>query len=124
MDHDYPPAILKKRAEYTQAKKVLKEKKIKFQTPYPAKMRVLYEDGVRLYQSAAEATADMSSRGFPVTVISPTIDPCHRELQRLSAWRSTDDKGAATERDARPQFTEETRQRMMEKLHGFRRQTS
>uniref|UniRef100_A0AAR2LCR7 L1 transposable element RRM domain-containing protein n=1 Tax=Pygocentrus nattereri TaxID=42514 RepID=A0AAR2LCR7_PYGNA len=42
VDHDYPPAVLKKRSEYSEAKKVLKEKKIKFQTPYPARLRVFY----------------------------------------------------------------------------------
>ncbi|CAL9695138.1 unnamed protein product [Knipowitschia caucasica] len=41
VDHDYPPLILKKRTEYNQAKRVLKEHNIKFQTPYPAKMSVL-----------------------------------------------------------------------------------
>lgn len=124
VDHDYPPAILKKRAEYTQAKKVLKEKKIKFQTPYPAKLRVFYEDGTRLYPNAAEATADMSSRGLPVTVISPTIDPYQRELQRLSSWRSTEDHSTAKQRSARSQSTEENRQRMVEKLQEFRRQAA
>ena len=69
VDHDFPPEVLKKCSEYAEAKKVLKEKRIKFQTPYPARMRVFYEDGTRLYQNAAEATRDMASRGFPVTVV-------------------------------------------------------
>lgn len=119
-----PPAILKKRAEYTQAKKTLKEKKIRFQTPFPAKMRVFYEDGVCLYQNAAEATADMSSRGLPVTVITPTSDPLQRELQQLSGWRSSGDRTAATRGSVLSQSSEENRQRIVQKLQGFRRLSS
>lgn len=58
-DHDYPLAILNNRKEYNEAKRVLREKKIRFQTPYPARLRVFYEDGMRLYQTASEATKDM-----------------------------------------------------------------
>lgn len=42
--HHYPPAILKKHAEHSQVKKKLKEEKIKFQTPYPARLRVFYAE--------------------------------------------------------------------------------
>uniref|UniRef100_A0AAV2IUT8 Uncharacterized protein n=1 Tax=Knipowitschia caucasica TaxID=637954 RepID=A0AAV2IUT8_KNICA len=88
VDHDYPPLILKKRTEYNQAKRVLKEHNIKFQTPYPAKLRVFYNEETRLYQSAAEATVDMAARGLPVTVIPSIVDPYQRELQRLSPWQA------------------------------------
>ena len=50
VDHDYPSAVLKRRVVYTEAKKILKERKIKFQTPYPARLRVFYNDGTRLYR--------------------------------------------------------------------------
>lgn len=56
VDHDYPIEVLKKRNEYREAKKILREKRIKFQTPYPYKMRVFYDNGTRLYKDAAEAT--------------------------------------------------------------------
>lgn len=59
-DHDYPTAILNSRKEYNDAKRVLREKRIQFQTPYPAKLRVFYEDGTRLYQTANEVTKDMN----------------------------------------------------------------
>ena len=87
VDHDYPSAILKKRVEYAEAKKILKERKIRFQTPYPARLRVFYNDGTRLYQSAAEATEDMASRGFSVTVIPAPISPDQRETELLSTWQ-------------------------------------
>lgn len=45
VDHDFPLKVLKKCSEYTEAKKVLREKQIMFQTPYPARMHVFYEDG-------------------------------------------------------------------------------
>lgn len=43
VDHDFPSEVLKKRNEYAKAKRVLKEKQIRFQTPCPAKMRIFYE---------------------------------------------------------------------------------
>lgn len=104
VDHDYPAAVLKKRYEYTEAKKILRERKIKFQTPYPAKLRVHYDDGTQTYQNAADATADMVKRGLPVTVITAPIDRDHRELQLLSSWqtagvpRGTSDVDAGAER--------------------------
>ena len=49
-------------------KRVLKQNKIRFQTPFPAKLRVYYEDGTRLYQTVDEATTDMNKRGLPVRV--------------------------------------------------------
>ena len=98
VDHDYPPAVLKKRAEYAGAKKELKNKKIKFQTPYPAKLRVFYNDETVLYQTAAEATEDMAARGYEVDIIPAATNPDQHELQRLSNWKVAEKrrKGAAT----------------------------
>ena len=69
LDHDYAPEVLKQRKEYAQVKAALKEKKIRFQTPFPAKMRVFYPEGTVVYSSVEEATSDLAKRGFPVTVI-------------------------------------------------------
>lgn len=44
IDHDYAPDVLKKRKEYAEAKRALREKKIRFQTPFPAKLRVFYQE--------------------------------------------------------------------------------
>lgn len=68
MDHDYAPELLKKRKDYTEAKTALKERNIRFQTPFPARLRVYYKDGTVVYNSAEEATEDMTRRGIPVTV--------------------------------------------------------
>lgn len=45
VDHDYPSEVLKKWNEYREAKKILRKNRIKFQTPYPSKMRVFYDNG-------------------------------------------------------------------------------
>lgn len=83
-DQDYPPAVLQKRKEYSEAKRVLKQRKISFQTPYPAKLRVFYEDGTRLYQTVEEATADMKDRGLSVSVVKPR-ESLSEQLSR-SIW--------------------------------------
>lgn len=88
VDHDFPPEVLKKRGEYAEARKVLKEKQIKFQTPYPARMRVFYDDGTRLYQDATEATRDMASRGFPVTVVKSSNTSDQEEIALITTWQS------------------------------------
>ena len=88
VDHDYPPEVMKRRAEYTEARKVLKSKKIKFHTPYPFRMRVYYDEGVKVYQNATEATRDMARRGFQITVIKPPTEPLQEELQLLSTWET------------------------------------
>lgn len=62
LDHDYAPELLRKWREYTVAKATLKERNIRFQTPFPAKLRVFYS-------SADVATADMAQRGIPVTAL-------------------------------------------------------
>ncbi|KAG1926186.1 hypothetical protein F2P79_025027, partial [Pimephales promelas] len=65
IDHDYAPEILKQRKKYGEAKKVLRDKKIRFQTPFPARLRVFYDAGTCTYESAEEATKDMADRGLP-----------------------------------------------------------
>lgn len=84
MDHDYLATVLIRRYKYTDVNKFLREKKIKFQSPYPAKLRVHYEDGIQTYQNAVEATADMAKWGFPVTIIMGLANKDHSELQILA----------------------------------------
>lgn len=127
VDHDFPPEVLKKRGEYAEAKKLMKEKKIKFQTPYPARMRVFYEDGTRLYQNATEATRDMATRGFPIAVVKHPMDPDQEEIQRLSTWQTVGIR-RGLRGDVQPAGAGSSTQQMirgrhiyMEKLQGFRR---
>lgn len=71
VDHDYAPETLKKRREYAEAKKVLRENNIRFPSPFPARMRVFYEGETCLYNSAQEATKDIVKRGLSVTIYKP-----------------------------------------------------
>ncbi|RXN21046.1 putative transposase element L1Md-A101/L1Md-A102/L1Md-A2 [Labeo rohita] len=64
--HDYPAEINAKLKEYKEVKRVLKKNKIRFQTPYPAKIRIHWETGSQLYDSAAEAAGDLNKRGYAV----------------------------------------------------------
>lgn len=85
IDHDYAPDVLKKRREYSEAKKVLKENKLRFQTPFPAKLKVFYEEETCVYNTAAEATRDMARRGLPVSVFKPPASWFERI--KTSMWR-------------------------------------
>lgn len=87
LDNDYAPSVLKKRKEYAEAKKVLKEKGIRFQTPFPARLRVFYSDGTRLYNSAEEATREMAEKGLQVTVFKPPVSLLER-IRKLS-WTAS-----------------------------------
>lgn len=83
-DHDYPSEVLRKRKEYTEVKRALKDKQIRFQTPYPARLRVFYEDGAHLYHTAEEATKGLEARGFQVKKTSAT-ESLAEQLDR-HAW--------------------------------------
>ncbi|KAL7861026.1 hypothetical protein AOLI_G00173750 [Acnodon oligacanthus] len=116
-----PTASQGRPREYIEAKKVLKEKKIKFQTPYPARLRVFYEEGTRLYKSAAEATRDMASQGFSLSVVKPSVGSVQEEVQLLAEWqvvtRRPDHRGQVkaktptqAEKTASPSYREKLRE--------------
>lgn len=114
-DQDYPPSILQKRKEYAEAKRVLKRHKIRFQTPYPYKLRVFYENGTQLYQSAEEATTDMITRRLPVTKVT-TRESLTEQVAR-SAWSAAGGQQRRDAGDAREKV-------IREKLQIYRRPTS
>lgn len=91
LDHDYAPELLRKRRAYTEAKAALKEKNIRFQTPFLARLRVHYEDGPVMYNSVEEATADMAERGLPVTVMKKPTSLLD-QINRMT-WRSNKRRG-------------------------------
>ena len=64
--HDMPTEIYNKLKEYKEIKKILKNAKVRFQTPYPARMKIHWDDGVRMYNSATEVAAEMRRRGYSV----------------------------------------------------------
>lgn len=112
LDHDYAPEVVKLRRGYAEVKSVLKEKKIQFPTPFPAKMRVFYPEGTVLYGSVEEATDDMAKRGFPVTVIKRP-ETLLEKIRRLS-WH--------TERKKRGRVNGDRTRDYKKRLQTFRRQ--
>lgn len=113
IDHDYAPEILLKRKAYAEARRVLKENQIRFQTLYPARLRVHYAEGQKMYNTAEEATADMASRGLPVKVIEqPTT---LRERIQRGAWQLVRNKRSTTAPKT---------QSFKQKLQAFRRATT
>lgn len=114
-DHDYLPAILNNRKEYSEEKRVLRENKIGLQTPYPANLHVFYEDGTKLYQNAYEATKDMNAQGFTVKMMHPPRDLT--EVLDEELWCTAGRGISKPDRDLTRQAT------IRAKLQTFKRQT-
>ncbi|KAL0147775.1 hypothetical protein M9458_056918 [Cirrhinus mrigala] len=96
--------------EYKEVKRVLKENKISFQMPYPAKIRIHWETGPQLYDSAAEVAGDLNKRGYAVdlTAISEGSERRREErLVRHTQWQKVRNS---------------VHNRIREKLRGFQRQ--
>lgn len=106
--HDLPTEINNKLKEYKNIKKILKEEKTRFQTPYPAKMRIHWDDGPRLYKDASEAAEAMRKRGYSVEMPrSAAADEEEPSLTRGEHWNKAG--GSYSER-------------VRERLRGFQRQ--
>lgn len=113
LDHDYPPLTLKKRREYTEIRKVLKENRVQFQTLFPSRLRVRHEDGTRIYDTIEEAADDLLRRGYTVTTTRPP-ETLMEQVQRLTRRRA--DRGATRAiTKAGPESS------YKEKLQAFRR---
>ena len=93
-DHDYPPEIMARRKEYTEVRRALKGKNLRFRTLYPARLKVFHDDGTTTYNTVEEASADLARRGFPVKVIKPPATLSDK-LERWASWQPV--------RGARPQ---------------------
>lgn len=65
----HPPK--KRRREYTEVRKVLKENQIQFQSLHPVGACVRYEDGAKIYESTEEVTEDSVGRGYTL-IIEPS----------------------------------------------------
>lgn len=86
LDHDYPPLILKKRREYAEVRRVLKEQQSPFQTLFPARLKVKFMEETKIYSTVAEATADVSSRGYSVKVIK-SAETALEQLKQMTWTR-------------------------------------
>ena len=84
-DQDYPPEILKKRKAYVGILRELKAKGIRFRTPHPAKLRVFFDSGTQVYESAAEAAKDLKKRVFPLKK-PKELDSAAPKLRKTAMW--------------------------------------
>lgn len=105
--------ILKKRREYSEIRKVLKENKVPFQTLFPARLRVRYDDGTKTYDTIEEATDDLLRKGYAVTTIKPA-ETLKEQVQRLT-WTRVERRTTKGARRAGRQPT------YKERLRTFRR---
>lgn len=114
LDNDYAPEIQRRRREYAAAKTVLKENNIRFQSPFPAKLRVHYSEGTVTYNTAHEATADMVTRGLSVNVVmdrTTLLDQIKQQTWQTNVNPRKKNQGSTTQK-----------QGFKERLQAFRHQ--
>lgn len=108
-DQDYSTEVAVKRRSYVGLKRILKERGIRFQSPM-ATLRVHWNDGIKIYNSAQDAARAMQQRGWTVPDQGeerPTL------LQRMEAARKWTRVG-------RRERGEEVGMRVREDLYRFR----
>lgn len=105
--HDFPTKVNNKLREYKDIKRILKDGQICFQTPYPAKMRIHWESGPHLYNSATEVAEDMRKRGYTLDLPQPSDTSWEQRLTQGAHWSRKDGDHTV---------------RVRERLRGFQRQ--
>lgn len=69
---------------------MLKEKQVKFQTLFPAKLQVMQSDGTTIYESAREATEELIKRGYAIRMSpAPTTTTLKARILQITWSRST-----------------------------------
>lgn len=120
-DHDYPTEVLKKRKAYSEIKKTLKDKQIRFQTPL-SRIRIHWSDGPKIYNNAEDAARDMRKRGLEMGeqhVNEPTLE---ERIQRASTWQRVGERQMINQGpDAPEDAGQDAANRAREKLQEFRR---
>lgn len=111
-DHDYTATVLHQRKAYANIKKALKEKGIRFQTPFN-RIRIHWEEGVQVYGSAGEAAQELRRRGYSVEmpVRPPGKSHLLDRLQRATSWQRV---GSTTSVDT----ARRAKERLREFEHG------
>lgn len=89
-DHDYATEVVQKRKEYNAAKRILKEKGVRFQTPF-TRMRIHWETGTRVYNSAGEVKLELERRGLaektPATPTTTAAAGLESRLRSAMEWQ-------------------------------------
>uniref|UniRef100_A0AAV2KV15 L1 transposable element RRM domain-containing protein n=1 Tax=Knipowitschia caucasica TaxID=637954 RepID=A0AAV2KV15_KNICA len=111
-DHDYATEIVQRRKEYQVIKKALKERGVRFQTPYTS-IRVHWQDGVAVYRSAHDAGCELQRRGYDVQVPATSDEDTAARIQKCVEWQ----RGARPRRE----MITSTAQRAKERLREFQR---
>lgn len=112
-DQDYPAEIQKKRRAYAPIRKLLKEKGLRFQTPPPARLRVFFDSGPVIYNSAAEATEDLRGRRY-------ALDNTAKETSSAATPAEILKKLSLEMVEAKRQNLDTHGERARKKLSGFR----
>ena len=60
---------------------------MRFQKPFPAKLRVVFQDETRIYNLAEEATKDMAAGVLPIKVFKPP--ETRAERIKWLTWRTS-----------------------------------
>ena len=115
-DHDYVTEVVQKRKEYNAAKRILKGKGVRFQTPF-TRMRIHWETGTRVCNSAEEVKQELERRGLAEkTPATPTTTAAAPGLQ---SWLRSAMEWQRNEGSRRSYSTAAVRAK--EKLQEFRR---
>lgn len=111
-DHDYSQGVLQKRKAYANVKAALKDRDIRFQTPF-TKMRIHWANGKKSYNTAEEAAEDLRKRGMHVEA------PGNREGSSLPG--NLQSSGPASWQRVGRDGNAETGRRARRKLRDFQR---
>lgn len=91
-DHDYATEVIQKRKQYQIIKKALKERSIRFQTPYTS-IRIHWKEGPRVYRTAHEAGLELRKRGFEVEVpAAGAEEDVEERLRSLLGWQRREER--------------------------------
>lgn len=114
-EQDYPTEIVMKRKAYFTVRKALKGKELRFQTLYPAKLKVHYTTGPVIYNDAQEAKDDLKKRGIHLDPEPPSREtiPMLSARRRDPPWEAAGGS-SRRHRDARLKS-------IRDKLRTFRR---
>ena len=120
-DHDYPTEVMKNRKSYSEIKKTLKDKKIRFQTPL-SRIRIHWPEGPKVYNNAEEATRDMRKRGLEIQERCCSGPSLEERIRRASPWQRVGEKqGINRESTTSEDFSQDAGNRAREKLREFKR---
>lgn len=107
-DHDYATEVIQKHKAYTGIKRLLKEKGIRFQTPLD-KMRIHWDSGTRIYESAQDAAKELRKRGYSVELPGSSAADPSREMEQLlwaPTWQRAGERSTDTARRTKERLQE------------------